>query len=562
MNIEITKFDPTLDYFTNGYLSSYFNQSGVLTNVSDTFFAELGHVTYEEMMFDAKVSKCINVIKTGVVGDGVELVTTFSDTNPEYKTARMIEEFCNFNIQNLQRPLREIIWELLDALIYGYKIAEITYKISSYDNKLAMLLASIKPKPYGSTNFIVDPYFNLLGITANNLFNSRLSTNLNLEKHNFELKDGYSFVKLDNNEIRLINRNKFLLLTVNGQNNDPRGKSILRPAYTPWNIKNKIHCEYLRYLNTSASPLLVGFTPQDQPLKDDILVGSDGLPVKDATGKIVRINPIQAFRDALLQAKNSGVLVAKGGSKIEHIGGDGAGIAFYKAIEVYDEQIEMAILLQTLATSESRFQSRSASEIHFSTLEQAINHYKLLVSDALINDVIKPLITYNFGKEYLKYTPKISLGDTQRRDFATDAAAYAKLWQVGFMDEDQKRHADVNLGLPVRDSESNKLRTISTDEQLSIRKNALEQRKLKHESDRLIEEKNALIAEQIAQLSKALETSTSTLITAKLEAQIVSLLDKLAKNDDTDTIVEDLAETEKAAKSVLRISQEQIYSDL
>ncbi len=559
MNIEITKFDPTLDYFTGGYLSGYFNNTGILPIISDSLYAELGYHVYEEMMYDAKVSKCINIIKTGVTGDGIELVTPLADTNPEYKISRKIEDFCSYNLKNLQKPLREIVWELLDAVIYGHKIAEITYKIAPYNGKQYMLTASIKPKPFGSTNFVVDPYFNLLGITANGVINTKLNTDVSLSKYNFELKDGYSFVKLDRQEIRFINRNKFLLLTVNGQNNDPRGRSILRPAFTPWNVKNKVHCEYLRYLNTSASPLLVGFTPPDQPIKDDIVIGQDGLPLKDATGKIIRVNPIQAYRDALLQAKNSGVLAAKGGSKIESIGGDGAGIAFYKAIEVYDEQIEMAILLQTLATSESRFQSRSASEIHFGTLEQAINHYKLLVADAITEDVLKPLIIYNFGEEYLKYVPQVSFGDTQRRDFATDAAAYAQLWQTGFMDEDQKRHADVRLGLPVRDSESNKIRTISTEEQLSIRKNTLEQRKLKHESEKLAEEKNKLITEQIAQLSKAADSETiSASLKKSLEKQIEILLTRLTI-ETVDDIVTELDETEKTARDVLRITQDQIY---
>lgn len=556
MNIEVTKFDPTLDYFTGGYLSGFFNSTGVLPLSSDNLSQELGFQVYEDMMCDAKVSKCVNVIKTGVAGDGIELVTPLADTNPEYKISRIVEDFCSYNLKNLQRPLREIVWELLDAVIYGHKIAEITYKIAPYNNKQHMLLGSIKPKPFGSTNFIVDPYFNLLGVSASNILGGKISGKVSLNRHNFELKDGYSFVKLEKEYIRFINRNKFLLLTVNSQNNDPRGRSILRPAYTPWNIKNKVHCEYIRYLVTSASPLLVGFTPENEPQKDDIVIGPDG-PLKDANGKIVRINSVQSYRDALLQAKNSGVLAAKGGSKIQSIGGDGAGIAFYKAIEVYDEQIEMAILLQTLATSESRFQSRSASEVHFSTLEQAINHYKLLVADAITEDVLKPLIRYNFGEEYVKYVPKVSFGDTQRRDFATDAAAYAQLWQVGFMDEDQKRHADVNLGLPVRDSESNKIRTVSTEEQLSIRKNTLEQRKLKNESDKLAEERNRLITEQIAALSKAAELSSQS-IKSQIEAQIVLLLAKLTVVD-TDDIITELAETEKTARDVLRISQDKIY---
>jgi hypothetical protein len=487
------------------------------------------------------------------------VISPISDTSLEYPISAEIQKFCEYNFKNLQRPFREIVWEMLDALIYGHKVAEITYKIDKYGDKNYLLLQSIKPKPFGSTSFIVDAYWNLLGITNTNIFASRETTNLFLNKNNFELADNQAFVKLNGKKFRFLNRNKFFALTVNSQNNDPRGRSILRPAFTPCNIKNKVHCEYLRYLNTSASPLLFGTTPEVDQQRANIVVDNLSVPVKDETGKIIRVNPLASLRDALMQAKNSGVLAAQGGSKLQSIGGDGAGIAFYKAIEVYDEQIEMCLLHQTLATSESRHQSRSASEVHFSTMEIMMNSYKLLVADAISQDILKPLIIFNFGEQYLKYMPKVSLGDTARRDFSLDAAAVSALYSANHLSEDQKRFTDMMLGLPVRDSEYDKIRTVTTEEQLQIRKNVLEQTKLKNESAKLKEEKNRLLTEQIAALGKTLELTTSPAIKTQLEGQLISLLNKLGADTEEDTLLEELQQSEESAKAVLRMAGDKFY---
>lgn len=559
MTIPLQQFDPTQDYYRGGYLAGFYSNAGVLPVISDTLSANLGWKVYEDMMNDAKVSKCVNVIKTGVVGDGIRLLSPFSDTSPEYNISAKIEDFCAYNLENLVRPFREVVWEMLDALIYGHKVAEITYKIGRYDNKNYMLLASIKPKPFGSTGFVVDEYFNLLGLTATNIFSSGKVDSTRLNPDSFSKEQGQVYLKVDSKKVRFLNRDKFFVLSINSLNNDPRGRSILRAAYTPWNIKNKVHCEYLRYLNTSASPLLIGFTPSESSNQDDILVDNEGKPIKDSLGRVVRINPVQSLRDALTRARDSGVLAMRGGSKIESVGGDGAGIAFYKAIEVYDEQIEMSILLQTLATSESRFQTRSASETHAGTLENVINHYRLLVADAITKDILRPLIIYNFGEQYLKYMPQVSLGDTQRRDFSLDSAAIANLYGTGYLSEDQKRFTDLMLGLPVRDSEYDKNRTVSTEEQLKIREAALTQEKLRREVLKIREESNRLITNQLADLSKILETITNQSIKAKIEGQINILLESLNSTDLPDSLLEDLKSAEALARNVLTISSDKIY---
>jgi hypothetical protein len=555
---DFNTLDPTKDYLSGGYLAGWWSNTGILPVISDSFFAEVGYKVYEDMMHDAKVNKCINVLKTGVVGDGIDLLSPISDTSLDYPVSAVIQKFCEYNLTNLQRPFREIVWEMLDALIYGHKVAEITYEVSKYDNKNFLILKSIKPKPFGSTSFVVDAYFNLLGITSTNVFSSKYTHNLFLNKDNFGLENKQPYIKTDGKKFKFLNRDKFFTLTVNSQNNDPRGRSVLRPAFTPWNIKNKVHCEYLRYLNTSASPLLFGTTPENaNSNKPDLLVDAEGIPVKGADGKPVRINNIAALRDALVQARSSGVLAAQGGSHLQSIGGDGAGIAFYKAIEVYDSQIEMCILQQTLATSESRFQSRSASEIHYSTLELLMNSYKLLVADAITNDILKPLITYNFGEEYLKYMPKVSMGDTARRDFSLDAAAISALYSSDYLSEDQKRFTDQMLGLPIRDSEYEKIRQVTLEERLQIRKNVLEQNKLKNESAKLKEEKNRLLTEQINGLGKTLEVAPENIRT-QIEAQILKLLAKMSI-DDPDDVLGELEQSEISAKSVLKVIGERVF---
>lgn len=450
------KTDPRKEYVTGGGFNVYGGNgtktlSGFADNSSLTSGMGREHSvkTLGQMMEDPKVSKDINILKISTLGDGVEFLPAVPETHEDYEEAVAIAEFCEKAMKELQVPLRYVLEQMMDAMVFGHKIAEITYKsanVAGFEGQF-LIPDKIKVKKIGVVQFVTDNFDNLIGFTAQGLNFGRNTPAAPLKR---ELgKDGRVYI----NGKPILPREKFMVLTIRGKDNDPRGQSLLVPAFQAWHLKTQILPEYYRYLLLCAIPLLVGYTPENDTGIKDIVRNADGTPVKDpVTGTFMEVNPVQAMRDALLNARNAEVLAVKGGSKVQEIGAQGAGTPFFKAIELFDNQIETAILNNTLATSEGVHQSRAASLTQMSVLDQLIWWLKGIVSDMLVTDLLRPMVRFNFGDDALDLTPTVSLGDTERREFTSDATAVATLYAAKYLQADQLKATDAMLGLPIRET--------------------------------------------------------------------------------------------------------------
>lgn len=447
------KVDPRKEYLAGGDFYTYGGGLRTLASSEDEVTKYHSIRAYEQMVTDPKVSKTLNILKISTLGDGVELMPAVPETAENYDDALAISVFCDKALRGLETPLRYTLEQLMDALIYGHKIAEITYKTTTVDgfNGTFLVPDKIKVKAHGVVKFVMDDKKNVVGLTAKALAGTK---NTNPEA---PLQKGYKIIKGKGGE-PLVNgqpilpRSKFMVLTFRGKDNDPRGSSILMPAFQMWHLKTSIWQEYLHFLLLCSIPLLVGFTPEETLVKE-ILRNPDGTPARDPdTGLYREVNPVEALRDAMLHARNAEVLAVKGGTKIEEIGAQGAGTPFFKAIELFDSQIESAILLQTLATSEGIHQSRAASIMHMSVLDQLVWWLKGIVVDMLVADLLRQIVRFNFGDDALELTPKATLGDTERREFATDAVPVADLYKAGYLQPEQLKRLDAMLGLPIRET--------------------------------------------------------------------------------------------------------------
>ncbi len=457
---KVPLIDPRYEYLSAGVLSSFFGTALINSDGNQTLFVtnddvlmQHGYDVYECMLKDAKVSKCINTLKTFATADGVEILPCFSENHPEYNQAVKVKELCEAAINNLDYKLKYTLEEMLDALSYGYKIAEVVYEVKDLDIGTYLIPKYIKPKPFGSAKFIVDNKYNVLGIAGTSNFNLKNNGIGFLPIDSIQEIDNTLIGKSNNDIYKFLNREKFMVLSLRPRNGDPRGTSFLRAAFEPWYLKRQVYPEYLRYLLICAIPLLVGFTPEEETIASDIVRDNSGNAVIGVDGQPVRFNPVAALRGALLEARNATALALKGGSDIKEIGNNGNnGTAFYKAIEVFNEEIEAAILLQTLASSESRFSTRAQSQTHMSVLDQLVFWLKGVLADMIQKDLLIPVIKYNLGESWLKYMPVVSLGDTERRNFAQDAEAVSKLMTSEFLTEEQLKHIDSLLQLPIRES--------------------------------------------------------------------------------------------------------------
>lgn len=544
----VTSMHPNREYLAGGALNStlygkYTNNGGsTLGTTNDDIVVEFGYRIYNQMMADPQVSKCVNLLKVMVLGDAIEVIPSLSDNHPEYENALQVSNFCSGVLNGTEKPLRTTLYQMLDALIYGYKIAEVVYKldyVTGFEGK-KLVIDKIKVKPFGSVRFIVDGSFNILGFAGNTQYHANNSSNgeteeLIKEQEIVENEDGI-FINIDGNQTKFYDKDKFIYLTIGPADEDPRGRSVLRPAFNSWYLKTQIYPEYLRYLLTCSIPMLVGFTPESDSTKPQILRNPDGTPVVDNNGKFIEVSPVESMREALMQARNSTVLAMPGGSQIKEIYGNGSGIPFYKSLEVFDQHIEGAILYQTLATSEGRYQNRAASQVHMSVLDQLVWWYKGLVID-MISGLLKNVIKYNFGDEYVKYLPMLSLGDTERREFAADAASVATLYAAGYMSEDQKRFTDAMLGFPVRDSNYDQFRDITPTEALQVSKAALEQAKLEAEIKKMRQAANLDRVDQLVKLKKMMAESGTD--ASGIDDNINKLIQTIVEETQSDSLEDD-----------------------
>lgn len=439
--------DPRKEYIAGGALySSYADGARTLSNFDSNGSLKYHSAqTFEQMCLDPKIAKAINILKISTLGDGVEFLPAVAENDENYEYAVTIANFCDKAVRELELPLRYVLEQMMDALVYGHKVGEITYKTSAllgFEGNY-LVPAKIKVKKLDAVRFVVDNKANILGLVAKN------PTTLVTQNASLTTRNGRKLI--DGQPI--LPREKFLVLTIRGKDSDPRGQSILAPAFNAWHLKTQIWPEYLRYLLLCAIPILVGTTPDNESGIKELLRGEDGQPIKDpSTGAFIEANPVEALRDALLNARNAEVLAAKGGTKITEIGAHGAGTPFFKAIELFDSQMETAILLQTLATSEGIHQNRAASTMHMSILDQLVWWLKGVVVDMLVADLLRPMVRMNFGERALEFVPNITLGDTERREFAADAQAVATLYKAGYFQPEQLKKLDAMLGIGIRET--------------------------------------------------------------------------------------------------------------
>lgn len=383
---------------------------------------EITFETYRQMLHDPEIAADIWLLKYFVLADGLQLTLALDGValdadSQEFSQAQEIATFCERNFAGLRKPLEDTLEQMLDAISYGHKVAEITWKDGEGQDSGKLVLDKIAPKPHNVLEFVVDQFNNLLGFTPKTY--TRTTASLTGRQ--------------------ILPAEKFLLLTLREEDDDPRGNPGLRPAYNGWNFKQLTWPEYKRWLENCAMPSLIGKTaPKGQ---SDVQRNPDG--TKLTGGKL--LSSSEAMLQALLNLKNASAAVVPNGAEVDQIEPTGEGAGFERAINVADGQITKGILFQSLATNEAQFGTRAQSETHMGVLDLLVWYLKGKVGK-LLTGLIERVITYNFGKEALRFTPIVAMGDTERRDWATDATAAAAL-ETSLTDS-QWLHITTQLGIP------------------------------------------------------------------------------------------------------------------
>jgi hypothetical protein len=458
---------------TTGY---HYKQQHVLASTLDEVETQLSLATYDRMENDPTIAKDKKILITSVLSDELQLSPRFTEDtvgSEEFDTSVEIMEFCERLWQGLETDGRDTLEQQFgNALKYGHGLAEIEWEYRedapSSDppadkskakaslrerffsffmgqdeakmaeperpalkgKKLRLMPKKLMVKPRGAAQFVVDDYMNILGL---------------ITKRNFGVNPSLRWDEM-------WHRNKFMVLTLNKQNEDPRGKSTYRPAYNWYNLKVQIPAEMLRYILEEITPKgIATLPPEGKPYEQ--ATDADGNPLFEDDGVTPKmITIVQSFMNAMEGFTSGSNAVIPHESKIEPyrkgLTGSNDANLFKAILKIVDDQIENSILNQTMAQSEGENQGRSASQQVAEILYVLQFWYRWQIAQMIVKDLFAPAILLNYGEWALRYLPVASLGDFARRDWVEDLLALADAYFKGFIDDSQRAELMAWMNLP------------------------------------------------------------------------------------------------------------------
>jgi hypothetical protein len=439
--VQPMKVDPTREYVSGGSLFN-FAKARALSNVFDELTQKVDGDIYDKMMNDPEVASSIWLLKNSTLADGVQILPSIADEKADgYAKAKEIADFCETNLKNLQRPLLKTLEMMLDALVWGNKVAEQVYERGTGKMKGKLVLKALKVKERRSLAFVVDPFKTVLGFVY-------AAPNSASIVNSMSYPDGST----------ILPREKFAVLSFREKDEDPRGNSWLRPSYNGYNLKQLNWPQYLTFLLRCAVPGLIGVAAENAP--DEILRDANGAAVLDSANQPITITAVQALLNALIQFANNIAVTVPHGADVKPLEVKSNGEAFDKAIEIFNKEITKGILYQTLATSDATHQTKSSTEEQMGIVELIAWYLKGSVAQMIQSDILKPLVRYNYGDEAAdEFLPTASLGDASRKDWEKAGDVVDKLLSNEELSPSQKQFLMTVIGLPSPTKEEMQERT-------------------------------------------------------------------------------------------------------
>lgn len=473
--------DMTEDYVApSGYSRG---QQHILGSTQDDVEIEINLETYDKMENDATISKCKRILVTNALSDELQFApgATEEEVGPEeFAVYTEIMEFCERVIKGLDTPFRETLEQLLgNAIKYGHGIAESKWELrvdgtaskpkpdakpvpksvpsrigaffarmmgrptmaekapidpsikrpSLKNEKPRLMPTSLKVKPRGAARFVVDDYMNVLGLAP--AFNRQLAYD------------------------EIVDRDKFLVLTLMKQDEDPRGKSLYRTAFNWYNLKTQLPSEMLRFiLEESVPKAVLTMPPNAAPFEYDRDPDTNEILYEDPETRLIpkMLTAVESYKKTIKGYRGGSGVVIPYETKFEPYkkGLTGANDAnlFNIIVKLLNKEMEEGILLQSLAQSEGEHQARSASEQVAELLHNLVFWIRWLMAVMTLTDLCEVAVEKNFGAWALRYMPFISLGDFVRRDWANDLEVIARAYFWGFIDDTQRAELMAWLNMP------------------------------------------------------------------------------------------------------------------
>jgi len=236
--------------------------------------------------------------------------------------------------------------------------------------------------------------------------------------------------------------------------NDPFGSAEGKRAYPYYQAKKTVLAEMTIAAKNNATGFWIGYTDSNDKVE---LLGPNGQPRKDSSGKIIHTSSATALAYQLRQLENSSVLVTDIKNKIEPRQLS-AGEQFWNlALTYLNQSITQAFHLPASIFNESHgLFGGGVAETHKSVLDATIESIVQQIKDEMLNKMVRPLLQGNFG-EYR------DLGDFNaevHKDTATKTAllqniiAASSMQLVDSSDPDVINKVRELLDLPLKSEET------------------------------------------------------------------------------------------------------------
>jgi hypothetical protein len=388
---------------------------------------------YDMMACDPEVAAALLLLVYFILADGIQSSPAVGEKDPRYKLAVDINQHIERTVANLQRPLKETLEMIVkDALTHGSKVAEKIYDIPTTGlDAYKLVLSQIKVKPKGATAFVVDEFFNLIGVVPTNRgITPQINENSNV-----------------------IPPEKFVIATYRMKDEDPRGNSLFRPAVKAWNLKQLGWPEFLTYAMRCAVPGLIGVL--SERAKDRVSVDSNGVQTA--------VSAIDEMLQSLVEFKNSTAMAVDFGANVKTLEVAGEGEFWERFFKIVNKEITKGILLQELGTSDSDHQTKSSTETQFGVIDVLVRAGKVWVEQIVYSQIFYPQIAYNYGEEIAReLTPFASCGDSERRNWFIDAEAISKLINTNVLSDSQVQALLLQVGIAPREENERPVETNSS----------------------------------------------------------------------------------------------------
>lgn len=424
----------------------------VLPNYIDELERDWDINMYIRMMYDAVVKSAVNTLIDGILDKELQINSPYSgdkavDVDARWvKFAKNIADFVRANLALPELRFRIASREWLEAIPMGYKLLEQTYTPREIirGNGPQTVLTSLRGIPQEAASIVADRYNTVLGylprIPGTGLSMSFLYGQLGTPLITEGDESKPTRIEIPD----MIPPEKLARLTWGMRNNNPQGVSQLRAAYVAWRLKIGLWPAFEAYLARFA-----------QPSAALELNGVDTFaPMAGADGRILK-SPTDIINQLLINLRNfqaGGAMVLPVG-KLNLLQASGGGQAYLSAFEMVNNEITQSILYSTLPSNQSKYGTQALGEVQQDTANLPVMLGKMLYVEGVLNEIVKPLVLYNYGPDGLLCLPELSLGDTQQQDFATTSTAAASLKTANLLFPMQYNDIYKKLGLQPLPSE-------------------------------------------------------------------------------------------------------------